>query len=266
MKKKIEAKPENGRWRDKDNPEMMSFKNEVPELKIIAIIPARSGSKGIPDKNVMDIGGRLLIDHSIRQAKAAGLDVIISTDSEEYKRRVDILYPKENLAPFIRPAKFARDDTPANKVILHVLDWLKEHQNHREEPYNTFVYLEPTAPLRLVDDIKKAMGILREDISVPAVVSVCDSHRMHPMLSFRMNRRGYLQPNTDTPGILRQGLEPFYHLTGTIYAARIPFYRQHETFITQETRGIIVQQWQDYEVDSPDDVLVIKAFIGRVVV
>jgi CMP-N-acetylneuraminic acid synthetase len=230
-------------------------------MKTIAIIPARAGSKGISDKNIRSVGGRILIDWSIRCAKHALLDILVSTDSAKYVDIVNAMYPKEKLCPFVRPKKLAKDDTPTTGVILHALDWLEENCKGK---YDTFILLEPTAPLRKTEDITKSIAMMRDNQSIKAVVSVCDSHRMHPAVSFRVNR-GYLQPNTDMPHLQRQSLEPFYHLTGTIYMANIEFYRQHKTFITPETRVHIVEERQDLELDVPSDILLMECRIKEFV-
>jgi len=235
-------------------------------MKSIAIIPARSGSKGIEHKNIMPVGNRELLNWSIRQAINAELDLIVTTDSQKYIDKVNLWFPtgeqnagKFPYCPFKRKSTLAKDDTPTCSVILNVLDWLEENGHL----YDTFILLEPTAPLRLTTDITMALATLRDDESIPAIVSVCADHRSHPALSFRMVRK-FLQPNTDMPHLLRQSLEPFYHLTGTFYAARIPFYREHKTFITQKTRGVIVEPWQDHEIDEPDDIPIVELFIKKV--
>jgi len=234
-------------------------------MKTLCIIPARSGSKGIKNKNVMDFCGRPLLGWNVWQAKNAQVDkIIISTDSKEYIDKVNSWYPKENLCPFIRPAKLAKDDTPSSKVILHAIDYMEKWaiENSTVDLYDIVLVLEPTAPLRLTSDITIPLSWIKEGKCL-SVVSVCDSHRAHPSLSYRMNR-GFLQPNVDTPHLLRQQLTPFYHLTGTIYAAEIEFYKQHKTFITDKTKGYVVQSWQDMEIDEPDDIEKIKPFMGRV--
>jgi len=229
-------------------------------MKTLAIIPARSGSKGITDKNIKHVGGRILLDWSIRQAQNAQLDIIVSTESQEYIDMINAMYPSKNYCPFQRPKSLAKDDTPSNKVILHALDWVEKNSN---EKYDTLILLEPTSPLRLTSDITIPIATMRDDESIKSMVSVCASHRAHPALSFRMNR-GYLQPNTDIPHLRRQSLDPFYHLTGTIYLSNIEFYREHKTFITPETKGYIIQDWQDFEIDAPDDIIIVECFIKRV--
>ena len=243
----------------KEEPKKFTIVKNIP--KVIAIIPARGGSKGITDKNIKSVGGRVLIDWSIRQARNAQLDLIVSTDSSKYIDIVNAMYPKEGYCPFLRPKNLGKDETPTTNVILHALDWLDEN---RPGQYNTFILLEPTAPLRKTEDITRSIAMMRDDASIKAVVSVCDNHRMHPAISFRVNR-GYLQPNTDMPHLRRQSLEPFFHLTGTLYLANIDFYREHKTFITPETKTFVVEERQDLEVDIPSDLTIMECRIKEFV-
>lgn len=111
---------------------------------IYAIIPARSGSKGVPHKNIRLLHGHPLLAWSIAAAKlCTKIDrIIVSTDSEEY---VAIAKQYGAEAPFIRPAQFASDTSTDRDVLLHVLTWFKEHEGHIPD---TFVHLRPTTPLR----------------------------------------------------------------------------------------------------------------------
>lgn len=223
-------------------------------MKTLTIIPARSGSKGLPGKNLMNFCGQPLISWSIKQAKNAGMDkndnrIVVSTDSKEYKEKIDSWFPNEDLVPYIRPKNLARDDTPSNKFILDAIE--------RFPGFDTVLLLEPTSPLRTTSDITQPLAIIREG-KAKAVVSVSASHRMHPLLSFRMNRN-LLQPNTDMPHLRRQAMTPFYHLTGTIYATDIKYYQEHKTFITDKTYGYIVKEYQDYEIDTQEDLISMTA-------
>lgn len=124
--------------------------------KIIAIIPARGGSKGIPKKNIVEIGGFSLIAYSIAAAKMSKIisRIIVSTDSEEIAE-IAKFYKAE--VPFIRPAEFATDTATDSDVVKHVIKWLKENENFQAE---YLVYLRPTTPLRDPDLIDKAIEIL----------------------------------------------------------------------------------------------------------
>ena len=222
----------------------------------LGIIPARSGSKGIKDKNIIPVGGQPLISWTIKQAMNAQLDrVIVSTDSKEYKEKIDSWFPGMDLVPFIRPAKLAKDDTPTSKVILNILDMCPE--------YDMFVLLEPTAPLRLTRNITEPLVMVR-DGKAKAVVSVCASHRCHPAVSFELGMRDHKFLIRDTPSPRRQALRPYYHQTGTVYVADADWYREHKTFITSETVGYVVESWQDKEVDEESDIPAIVPFLERV--
>ncbi len=195
----------------------------------------------------MNFCGQPLISWTIKQAKNAQLNkndnrIIVSTDSKEYKTKIDSWF-KEDLVPYIRPKRLARDDTKSSEVILDCID--------RFPGYDTVLLLEPTAPLRTTSDITQSLSLIGR---AKAVVSVCESHRMHPMLSFSMNR-GFLRPPKDEEHLRRQQLNPMYHLTGTIYASDIEYYKEHKTFITDGTYGHIVKPYQDFEIDTGYDLI-----------
>lgn len=222
----------------------------------LAIIPARSGSKGIKDKNVMDFGGRPLLAWSVIQAKNAQVDkIIVSTDSQEYKRKIDSWFPKDGLVPFLRPEKLAGDTVPTSKVIIDCLN--------RYPDYDTFVLLEPTAPLRFTKDIRIPLSYIW-DGKCKAVVGVCASHRCHPAISFELGMKDHRLLIRDTPSPRRQVLRPYYHQTGTVYAADTEWYKEHKTFISMDTMGYVVEEFQDKEVDNPDDIPAILPFLNRV--
>lgn len=123
--------------------------------KILCIIPARSGSKGIPDKNIMDFKGKPLLSWSIQQAQQCkyNMKIIVSTDSEKYAE-ISKQYGAE--APFIRPDKISGDTSTDFECIKHCVDWLKEKENY--EP-DIILHLRPTQPCRKVEDINMAIEI-----------------------------------------------------------------------------------------------------------
>lgn len=131
---------------------MKNIKNK----KIIALIPARGGSKSIPKKNIVDLGGFPLIAYSIAVAKMSKFisRVIVSTDSREIAE-IAKKYGAE--VPFLRPAEFATDTATDLDVVKHTLKWLKENEDYEPE---YLVYLKPPTPLRNPDLIDKAIEIL----------------------------------------------------------------------------------------------------------
>ncbi|MDD5689327.1 MAG: acylneuraminate cytidylyltransferase family protein [Caldisericia bacterium] len=135
--------------------------------KIIAIIPARGGSKGIPKKNIIDLGGYPLIAYSIAVAKLSKfiLRVIVSTDSEEIAE-ISKSYGAE--VPFLRPKKFATDNARDIGLIKHAIGWLKHNENYYPD---YLVFLRPTTPLRDVRMVDKAISEIIKDKEATALRS-----------------------------------------------------------------------------------------------
>ena len=113
-------------------------------MDIIAVIPARSGSKGVPDKNIRNLAGKPLIAYSITAAKNAGLidRIIVSTDSEKY---ADFAREYGAEVPFIRPNKYSKDDSTDYDFVKHLLDWLADNEGSTPD---YIIHLRPTTPLR----------------------------------------------------------------------------------------------------------------------
>lgn len=135
---------------------------------VIAIIPARSGSKGVPEKNITQLGGHPLIAFSIAAAKLAGIErIMVSTDSEEYAS-VAMRYKAE--IPFIRPAYISSDQSTDFEFMRHAMDWLLEKENSAPEYW---LHLRPTTPLRDPQRIKEALELIK---SHPEASSLRSGH------------------------------------------------------------------------------------------
>lgn len=132
------------------------------ELKIVCIIPARSGSKGLPGKNIMDYNGKPMLAWSIIQAKQSkyykNMRVIVSTDSEKYAQ-ISRTYGAET--PFIRPKEISGDYSTDYECIKHCVDWLNENNEYQAD---IILHLRPTQPCRKVEDIDKCLDIFIENM------------------------------------------------------------------------------------------------------
>lgn len=137
-------------------------------MQILAVIPARAGSKSVPHKNIRMIGGKPMIAHSIVHAKESKYinRVIVSTDSEAYAA-IAKEYGAE--APFLRPSEYATDTALDYDVFLHALNWLKEEENYVPD---IVVQLRPTYPIRNVQDIDNMIEMLMENPSADSVRSM----------------------------------------------------------------------------------------------
>ncbi len=166
-----------------------------PGYRVLALIPARGGSKGIPRKNIRPFAGHPLIAYSI----AAGLQaetvdrVVVSTDDEEIAR-IAREYGAE--VPFLRPAHLALDDTPDYPVFRHALEWLERHEGYRPD---VVVQLRPTSPLRPRDLVDRGVRLLLEHPEADSVRAVVPSGQ-NPFKMWRLGDDGYLQPLLSLPG------------------------------------------------------------------
>lgn len=160
-----------------------------PDLKIIAIIPARSGSKSIPDKNIQSLNGKPLLAYTIEQALQSKYiqRTIVSTDSEYY---ASIAKSFRAEVPFIRPASIAMDHSTDLEVFEHALKWLKENENY--EP-DLVVHLRPTTPVRNILDIDQMIQMLEKNADADSIRSVVKNTEPVFKMWF-INNEGFLSP------------------------------------------------------------------------
>jgi CMP-N,N'-diacetyllegionaminic acid synthase len=189
-------------------------------MKVLGIITARGGSKGVPGKNLKLLGGKPLLAHTIEAVNDCALDrVILSTEDQ---RIADTARSLGCEVPFMRPAELSRDETPHLPVIQHAVQWLRDHE--RYEP-DVVLILQPTSPLRSMVDIAAALRML-ELSDADSVVSVNEvSPHAHPMRMLRVDDYGYatLFANGDPVRKRinrRQDMPKAWLMNGAIYACR----------------------------------------------
>jgi len=158
------------------------------DLKIIAIIPARGGSKSIPKKNIKDFCGKPLIAHTIELAKKSTMidRVIVSSDNHEI---IDIALQYGAEAPFVRPANLSQDDTVDLPVFQHCLNFLKDQEAY--EP-DIIVHLRPTSPLRTIDMLEDGISLLINNPEADSVRAVCEPSQ-NPYKMWTIQNNGYLE-------------------------------------------------------------------------
>jgi len=186
-------------------------------MKVLGIIPARGGSKGVKRKNIKMFGGRPLIAHAIEVALQSNLDdVIVSTEDDEIAAIASDLGAS---VPFIRPQELAQDTSNSVDVAIH---GLKEMERLQETTYDAVMYLQPTTPFRKFEDINCSLDLLKQAESADSVISVVDVNGYHPA-RMKYLEKGYLidpdfcekQENQN-----RQDLRPMYIRNGAIYLTR----------------------------------------------
>jgi N-acylneuraminate cytidylyltransferase/CMP-N,N'-diacetyllegionaminic acid synthase len=216
--------------------------------KIVAIVPARGGSKGIPGKNLVELGGRSLLEWTIDAANRSGVidRVIVSTESEEI---FAVARAAGAEVPFLRPVELARDDVHAVHVVFHVLDWLREHE--RVEPKGIMMLL-PTSPLRCPEDIVGAVN-LYQSRNATAVISVVDLGKYMTNLRYLRGDELAVVAPEENKNAQRQGLEKLYGVNGSIFIARTASLRSAGTFHVDGALGYVMDMLNSIDVNSNDD-------------
>ncbi len=223
--------------------------------KILAIIPARGGSKGVPGKNIKMLAGKPLIAWTIETALSAPcLDrVILSTDDEKILK-IGKKYGAET--PFLRPASIAGDDTTDMPVYEHALTWLADNEKFYPD---IIVWLRPTTPLRTSKDIEQAVDLLIQK-KPDWVRSVCEVEH-HPYWMYKLNE-GLMEPFVDgikiENFIRRQLLPPAYRLNGavdvgwrsTILEKKLLYSGVIEAYIMPVDRSVDIDTKLDFKISE----------------
>ena len=234
----------------------------INNRRVLALVPARSGSKGLPDKNIRSLHGRPLLTWPIAAAKASNhVDrVVISTDSAAY---ADIAVQCGADAPFLRPADLASDNAPSIDFILHAIDALAA----AGDVYDDLLLLEPTSPLTEASDIDAALALLAAQRSIAdAIVGVTPMVSTHPAFAVRLSGQGLLQPfAAPSFGQLprRQDTEPLYSLDGSLYISSIDALRRERGFCHARTLPYVTPRWKSFEVDDLVDFICIEAILAH---
>ncbi len=183
-------------------------------MNTLVIIPARGGSKGIPHKNIKELGGKLLIYYTIDCARAVckDADICVSTDDAEIIRCVEAYGLK---VPFVRPAELASDTAGTYEVLLHAVDFYEKQGRH----YDNVLLLQNTSPFRTADDVKDAMKLYRADIDMVVSVKEIVSPYYN---SFEETEDGFLrQISNGITYTRRQDAPRTFEYNGAIYLINV---------------------------------------------
>jgi CMP-N,N'-diacetyllegionaminic acid synthase len=230
--------------------------------RVLALVPARKGSKGLPMKNVRLLHGRPLLQWPIAAARASRYvdRVVISTDDAEF---AELGRAAGADAPFLRPAELATDTAPSIAFIEHALDALEAAGDR----YDYLVLLEPTSPLTETADVDAALETLDAQRAVAdAVVGVTPIVGAHPAFAVRMDDRGLLRPfQHETFAALprRQDVEPLYSLDGSLYASTVAALRRERGFCHARTLPYVTPRSKSFEIDDLVDFICIEAIMAH---
>lgn len=225
----------------------------VERREVLAIIPARGGSKSIPRKNIRNFAGYPLIAYSIAAGKAAKnvTRLLVSTDDEEI---ASIAKDYGAEIPFLRPTELSQDDTPDLPVFQHALAWLEENEGYHPD---ILVQLRPTSPLRRTIHIDHAVQRLLEHPEADSVRTVCVPFQ-NPYKMWRIGEDGFLHAllTFDMPepyNLPRQALPDVYWQTGYVDAAWTDTIQGKNSMTGDNILPLIIGAEEWIDIDSPDD-------------
>lgn len=224
--------------------------------KILALIPARGGSKGIKDKNIIDLCGKPLITYSIECGlQSKYIDAVVVTTDNEKIAEVSLQHGAR--VPFLRPAEYAQDTSTTLVAVLHAIRTLEE----MGETYDTHVLLQPTQPLRTSEDVDNAIEVYfsngEEDLISVSPVS------NHPVLMRTIGEDGKLHPVLNyTADMRRQDMPPYYRIDGCIYINDIKRLNDDSKFANNSI-PYIMEPEHAVDIDELLDLEIAKYYLDR---
>ncbi|MBQ4414607.1 MAG: acylneuraminate cytidylyltransferase family protein [Methanomicrobium sp.] len=227
-------------------------------MKNIAIIPARSGSKGLKDKNIKLLNGKPLLAYSVEAALESKMfdEVMVSTDSEKYAA---IAREYGANVPFLRSAELSSDTASSKDVILDVL----RRYEASGMIFDTFCLLQPTSPLRTASDIINAYEYFAEKAAL-AVVGVTEADHsplLYGTLPEDRSLVGFIKDEVkDKP---RQALETYYRINGAMYIASVGYYREFGDFFKDRCYAYVMEREVSVDIDSEMDFKLSEIIIGK---
>jgi CMP-N-acetylneuraminic acid synthetase len=225
--------------------------------KILAVIPARGGSKGILNKNIADVRGSPLIKYTIDAALKSKMltHCIVSTDSDEIS---DVARSFGAMVPFRRPDHLSNDKALSLPVMQHAVEFMESLNGFQ---YDLVVMLQPTTPLRTVEDIDDSINLLL-DVKADSVISVAEVEAHHPL---RMKRVidgrliNYIDQGHEDMRP-RQDLPPVFIRNGAIYATTRHTLMIENSFTGKDSRAYIMPNERSLNIDTHQDLLLAQRY------
>jgi CMP-N,N'-diacetyllegionaminic acid synthase len=223
-------------------------------MKVLAIVPARCGSKGFPNKNIVKIGHKTLLELAVKVGLDCKVidDVYVSTDCKEYEN-IALKAGAKSLG--LRPKEFATDTAKSIDVVIDLI-------NRLDEKYDYAILLQPTSPIRKPKDIDIMISLLREK-NVDACVSVTQFEEPHPYKLKSIDSDGYVKSFIDgtTSEVPRHSLPKVYALNGAIYITKVKIIMNEKTFLPKRTVPYVMNI--NINIDSEEDFIFLEAMIEK---
>lgn len=225
-------------------------------MKVLAIIPARGGSKGVRDKNIREVGGQPLITYAIEAALQSKklTRVVVSTDSP----KIAAVAKSAGVEIMMRPDTLAEDHSPIKEVIEYVLHELK---SANAEEFDLIVLLQPTSPIRTGENIDEVITMFKEN-AVDGVISVVPMDDVHPARMYTTDREQWMKPFLDSGETLqRQELPVVYYRNGCIYAVRTEAFFKEKTLMVRRKKAYVMKREHLANIDDERDLIIADVLV-----
>lgn len=214
-------------------------------MKVLAIIPARGGSKGVPEKNIKELGSKPLVAHAIECALQSTTvsKIVLSTDDE----KIAIMGRQYDIDVLKRPAYLAEDNSNVVETVEHVI---KKYN----EDFDLIVLLQPTSPLRTYSDLDHIVNLLIGKTEIDGVISVVPMNDTHPARMYNLMENDELSPLIDSgESMRRQDLTPVYYRNGCFYAVRTKAFITQKTFMVEKKIAYVMNPDWLVNIDTMRD-------------
>ncbi|MBZ9687635.1 acylneuraminate cytidylyltransferase family protein [Clostridium estertheticum] len=223
--------------------------------RFLAVIPARGGSKGIPNKNIMAICGKPLIAYTIEAGKKSKYidEIIVSTDSDVIKV---IAQQYGAVVPFLRPEELSSDSAKSIDVVIHAIDFYKNNNI----TFDYVILLQPTSPLRTFEHLDKAIEKIIES-SGTSLVSVCEAEENPILMRNIENDKLKEVISFEGTNLRRQDLPTFYIFNGALYINSTDMLVDEKKFVNEDTIPYVMDKESSVDIDTMLDARLVELII-----
>jgi len=226
--------------------------------KVLTIIPARGGSKGLPNKNKRILYGKPLVSYPIEVAKNSKYidEVYLSTDDRDIQ---NIGIESGVNCPELRPKELASDTA----TTFSVLEYIIKKYKSKKTIFDYLLLLEPTSPLTQSEDVDSAIEKLDKNREkADSIVGITKAETVHPEFCVELNKAGILKPyKNDFSNVRRQDLDDVFFYDGSLYISDINALIKEESFYHSRTMGYITKKWQSLEIDDIIDFYCVESIL-----
>lgn len=229
-------------------------------MQVLALLPARGGSKSIPRKNIAPLGGKPLLSYAVNAVRRSPgvARIIVDTDDAEIAAVARGLGAE---TPYVRPAELAKDDTPTMPVLRHALEWLQENESYAPD---AVLLVQPTSPFVRTEQISAAIDLLAAHPEADSVTSVQEvPNHFHPFNLRRIEDDGFLRfadPEKRAQYNTRQS-KPVFYAIGNLWLFRPEVIREKNIPIGDRCLPLVISGLSTFDVDGPEDLRTAEALV-----